>query len=181
MGIEKLVPELEQVKIKQTSPIRFRDEAINKIRKQNINFGKRSYIFIPFIVSKDSHQKGLKLRVYKGSSKNKDTKKVFYVQYWFNAKASKFKLGTYQQNFGVKECDELLAKIHKEHTDPKTGYWIKDPVETFRNEKRIVEKPDTTQPKGYTVNEVIEAYCGASLPGETTERGFSKDQMLRIF
>ena len=176
MSEEKLVPELEQVKIKQTSPIRFRDEAINKIRKQNFNFEKKRDFFIPFIVSKDSHQKGLKLRVYKGSSKDKDTKRVFYVQYWFNGKASKFKLGTYQQNFGVKECDELLARIHKEHTDPKTGYWIKDPVETFKNEKRLVEKPDTTQPKGYTINEVIEAYCGAALPGETTERGFSKDR-----
>ena len=75
---EKLDHELDQVKIKQTStknenlePIRFRDEAINKIKKANINFGKRSYIFVPFIVSKDSHQKGLKLRVFKGSVKEK--------------------------------------------------------------------------------------------------------------
>ena len=64
MSEEKLVPELEQVKIKQTSPIRFRDEAINKIRKQNFNFENKRDFFIPFIVSKDSHQKGLKLRVY---------------------------------------------------------------------------------------------------------------------
>ena len=35
MSDEKLVPKLEQVKIKQTSPIRFRDETINKIRKRH--------------------------------------------------------------------------------------------------------------------------------------------------
>ena len=78
---EKLDPQLDQAKIKQTGttidPIRFRDEAINKVKKQNINFNKKPYIFIPFIVSKDSHQKGLKLRVYKGSVKEKETKKVF--------------------------------------------------------------------------------------------------------
>jgi hypothetical protein len=35
---EKLDQKLDQVKIKQASPIRFKDEAINKIRKQNIVF-----------------------------------------------------------------------------------------------------------------------------------------------
>ena len=174
---EKLYQELDQVEIKQTiSPIRFKDEAINKIQRKNINFGKRSYIFIPFIVSKDSHQKGLKLRVYKGSISEKETKKLFYVQYWFNGKARMYMLGRVSQSFGVKECDEELLKIYRDHTDPKTGYWIKDPNETKKNEKRIVEKPDTTAAKGYTINEVIEAYCGAALPGETTERGFSKDR-----
>ena len=67
MSDEKLIPELEQVKMKQTSPIRFRDETINKIRKEQFKFGKKRDLFIPFIVSKDSHQKGLKLRIYKGT------------------------------------------------------------------------------------------------------------------
>ena len=69
-----------------------------------------------------------------------------------------------------------MRKVYLDHTDPKTGYWIKDPNETRKNEKRLVEKPDTTTAKGLTVNEVIEAYCGADLPGEITERGFSKDR-----
>lgn len=87
------------------------------------------------------------------------------MQYWFNGKANRFKLGDYQQNFGTKECNEYLIKLYNDHTDLKTGFWIKDPVETLKNEKRIVEKPDTTIAKGYTINEVIEAYCGAVLPG----------------
>ncbi|MBT4435047.1 hypothetical protein HOD02_01900, partial [bacterium] len=45
-----------------------------------------------------------------------------------------------------------------------------------KNEARIVEKPDTTTAKGYTVNEVIEAYCGAPLDDVEAERGFSKDR-----
>ena len=176
MSDEKLVPELEQVKMKQTSPIRFRDETINKIRKEQFKFGKKRDLFIPFIVSKDSHQKGLKLRIYKGGVGSKETKKTFYLQYWFNGKANRFKLGDYQQNFGTKECNEYLIKLYNDHTDPKTGFWIKDPVETLKNEKRIVEKPITTTAKGYTVNEVIEAYCGAPIFDEEAERGFSKDR-----
>ena len=176
MSDKKLVPKLEQVKIKQTSPIRFKDETINKINKEQFIFGNKRDLFIPFIVSKDSHQKGLKLRIYKGRVGSKETKKTFYLQYWFNGKANRFKLGDYQQNFGTKECNEFLIKLYNDHTDSKTGFWIKNPVETLKNEKRIVEKPDTTVAKGYTINEVIEAYCGAELPGEPPERGFSKDR-----
>ena len=68
MGTEKLDRKLDQVEIKQTSPIRFKDDAINKIRKQNIVWNKRTDIFIPFKVSKDSHQKGLKLPCLQGST-----------------------------------------------------------------------------------------------------------------
>ena len=180
MGTQKLDHSLEQVDIKQTrskiDPIRFKDEAINKVRKENYTFGKRGNLFIPFSVSKDTHQKGLKLRIYKGRPGEKETFKVFYIQFWFNGRADKHKIGQYSQRFGVKECNDYLIELHKTHTDFKTGLWIKDPNITKKDEKRIVEKPDSTQPKGYTINEVIEAYCGAALPGETTERGFSKDR-----
>jgi hypothetical protein len=67
-------------------------------------------------------------------------------------------------------------KLVKTHTDPKTGYWIKDPNITKRDEKRFVEKQDTTQAKAYTINDVIEAYCGAPIFDEVAERGFSKDR-----
>ena len=70
MGTEKLEDQLEEVKIKQTrrklDPIRFKEEAINKVKKENYKFNKLKELFIPFIVSKDSHQKGLKLKIIKG-------------------------------------------------------------------------------------------------------------------
>ncbi len=112
MNTEKLYQKLEQVEIKQTiAPIRFKDEAINKIKKQNIEFRKRSFIFIPFIVSKDSHQKGLKLRILKGHPGDKHTVKVFYLVYWFNGKSIRHMIGNYSQSFGVKECDEYLINF----------------------------------------------------------------------
>ncbi len=97
---EKLETELEQVEIKQTrkiDPIRFRDDAINKIRKEKYNFGKKRYLDIPFDVSKDSHQKGLKLRVYKGSGRKKQQRKFSMFRFWFNGKADKYKLGIIQK------------------------------------------------------------------------------------
>ena len=70
MGTKKLETQLETVEIKQTrdqiDPIRFRDEAINKIKKDNYNFGKKRFKYIPFKVSKDSHQKGSVLKILKG-------------------------------------------------------------------------------------------------------------------
>ena len=173
MGTEKLEHRLDQVDIKQTrtptQPIRFKDEVINKVRKENYVFGKKSNKFIPFIVSKDSHQKGLKLRIYKGAPGQKDTKKVFYLQFWFGGKADIHKIGTYSQRFGVRECDEYLIKLVKTHTDSKNGYWTKDPNETAKNDKRLVDKPDTTLTAGKSVNEVIEDYC---------KGGFEKDNRV---
>jgi len=173
MGKEILEHRLDQVEIKQTrtptQPIRFKDEVINKVRKENYVFGKMPNKFIPFIVSKDSHQKGLKLRIYKGSPGQKDTKKVFYLQFWFGNKSDIHKIGTYSQRFGVRECDQYLIELVKTHTDMKTGYWIKDPNETAKNEKRLVDKPDTTLTAGKSINEVIEDYC---------KGGFEKDNRV---
>ncbi len=102
--MQKLDRRIDQTDIKQTrpEPIRFREDIINKIRKQNIHFGKRTDVFILFVVSKDSHQRGLKLRIYKGSMRDKNTRKVFYTQFWFKGKAGKYKLGDYSQSFRSK-------------------------------------------------------------------------------
>ena len=169
---EKLEQKLDQTEIKQTrtkpSSIRFNNGAINKIRGSQYIFGKNNFLFIPFNVSKDSHQRGLKLKIFKGREK-----KIFFVQYWFNGKPSKYRVGNYSQSFGAEECDEVLFQLHKTHTDPETGYWLKDPNKTRKNDQRIVPKKDTTLPAGKTVNEVIESYCGAD--EEEGHRGFLKD------
>jgi hypothetical protein len=61
---EKLVPGLAPLEIEQTSlkfePIRFREEDVNKVKKEKYTFGKNRCIFLPFKVSKDTHQKGLR-------------------------------------------------------------------------------------------------------------------------
>ena len=118
----------------------------------------------------------MKLKISKGAPGEKDTQKTFFTQFWFNGRACKHKVGKISQRFGTKECNDYLIDLFDTHTDRATRLWIKDPNETRRNEARIVEKPDTTTAKDYTVNEVIEAYCGASIFNEEAERGFSKDR-----
>ena len=110
MDNEILEHRLDQVKIKQTraqiKPIRFKDDAINKVRKENYVFGKKPNKFIPFIVSKDSHQKGLKLRIYKGSPGDKETKS-------FNRK--RLSKTVYK---GINYMNLLLKKVHYPFIEP---------------------------------------------------------------
>jgi len=192
--IKKLVSELETTAIKQTrdqtveaspvgsaspgsrvkiEPIRFKQDAVNKVRKENYGFGKKKFLYIPFDVSKDSHQKGAVLKILKGRTGEKFTEKIYYVRFWFNGKADMHWIGKDTQMFGVKECNDYLMELHKTHVDPKTLYWIKNPNETARNNKRIVPKKDTTETAGKTINEVIVSYCGED-EGEG-HRGFLKD------
>jgi len=177
---KKLEAGLETIEIKQThnriDPIRFKEEAIIKVKKENYIFNKKKFLYIPFNVSKDTHQKSLVLKILKGKSGEKSTDKVFYLRFWFNNRADMHWIDKYSQRFGVTECNKYLLNLVNTHTDIKTGFWIKDPNKTRKDEKRIIEKPDTMAPSGYTVNEVIEHYCGAEIPGEESERGFSKDR-----
>ena len=112
MNDEKLGTELGKANIKQTWPklevIRFRDDAINKVRKENYEFGKKRHLYIPFEVSKNSHHKGLKLRILKGSPSDSNTVKTFYLVYWFNKKGLRHLVGNYSQSFGVRECDKYF-------------------------------------------------------------------------
>jgi integrase len=154
-------------------PIRFKEDVINRIKKSDYVFGGQKYLYIPFDVSRDTHQKGLKLKIAKGRVGEKHTKKTFYIQFWFNNKPHRHLCGVFSQSFGVKECNDYLIELHKDHTDPKTGFWIKNPIETARDNKRIVPKEDSSIPQGKTINEVIESYCGAD--EEEGHRGFLKD------
>ena len=162
---------------KKPEPIRFKNEHINKIKSSNYDFGKKKELLLPFKVDKDSYRKGLKLKIYKGKPGEPNNAKTFYIQFWLNdgiertnkkgqkiyGQSITYRLGKYSQKFGVEECDTELKDLFHTHTDKESGLWIKNPNETRKNKKRIVEKPDTTQAKGYTINEVIEAYCGAKI------------------
>ena len=170
---EKLDTELELKQIKQTRTKRitipFRDSAIEKITRTNTTFGTKNYLAYNFDVSKGSSLKGLMLKFYKQTQK-----KSFVLSFWFNNRNEYYIVGSFP-NIRCKDVERLCLDLASTHQDDR-GIWIKNPNQTRIDEKRLVEKPDTTKAKGYTINEVIEAYCGAELPGEQTERGFSKDR-----
>ena len=159
--------------IKQTRKPRevipFRDSAIEKINRMNIEFGSKRFKEYKFDVPKGSSLKGLLLRFSK-----KTESKSIVLGYWFGNRNEYYTIGTYPQ-IRCKDVEKICLELAETHQDER-GIWIKSPNKTRADEKRIVDKPDTTKPKGYTINEVIEAYCGAELPGEITERGFSRDR-----
>ena len=170
---EKLDIKLDLNQIKQTrskrSIIPFRDSAIDKITKTTTDFGNKRLKEFSFDINKGSSLKGLQLRFYKSTQK-----KSFVIGFWFNNRNEYYIIGSYP-NIRCKDVERLCLELTETHQDDR-GIWIKNPNQTRADEKRLVEKPDTTTAKGYTINEVIEVYCGAELAGETTERGFSKDR-----
>ena len=170
---EKLDNTLDTKEIKQTrnkrETIPFRDSAISKLSRTNTEFGSKRFKEYKFDVPKGSSLKGLLLRFSK-----KTESKSIVLGYWFGNRNEYYTIGTYPQ-IRCKDVEKICLELAETHQDER-GIWIKSPNKTRADEKRIVDKPDTTKPKGYTINEVIEAYCGAELPGETTERGFSRDR-----
>ena len=170
---EKLDNTLDTKEIKQTrnkrETIPFRDSAISKLSRTNTEFGSKRFKEYKFDVPKGSSLKGLLLRFSK-----KTESKSIVLGYWFGNRNEYYTIGTYPQ-IRCKDVEKICLELAETHQDER-GIWIKSPNQTRVDEQRLVEKPDTTKPKGYTINEVIEAYCGAELPGEITERGFSRDR-----
>ena len=170
---EKLDNTLDTIEIKQTrsqrKKISFRDSQIDKIKKLDTDFENRKFKAFKFDVPKGSSLKGLQLRFYK-----KTEIKNFVLSFWFNKRNEYYIIGPYPK-IRCKDVEKICLELAETHQDER-GIWIKSPNQTRVDEQRLVDKPDTTKPKGYTINEVIEAYCGAELPGEITERGFSRDR-----
>ena len=167
MSIEKLdnkqaTTEKLQKGNKRTS-LPFRDSAIDKITKQSTDFEGKRFKEFRFDVSKGTSLKGLLLRLSKNTEK-----KFFTMQIWVHNVKRYFTIGQYP-NIRCKDVEKICLELAETHQDHR-GLWIKNPIITRANEKRIIEKPDTATPTGKTINEVIEAYCGAD-----GERGFLKD------
>jgi len=148
--------------------LKFQDAAIEKlnlldddysyIEKKTQSIKLKKQIYIPFDVSKNTHLKGLKLCVFK------ETKtKTFVVNYWFNNKSKLFVLGKFIPGvFTTKHCSEKLFETFKTHTD--NGLWIKDPLQTAKDSKRLVPKETILAAQNKTICEVIEEYFKSGMP-----------------
>ena len=86
----------------------------SKIEKFSPTFGNARNLYIPFKVPHSSHLKGLCLRV----SRLRGFKKIkrFVLRYWFKGKHKKLTLGLFKPGYGVKEINDKLYQIAKEHT-----------------------------------------------------------------
>ena len=163
---EKLDTELDNNKIKQTRKQRptipFRDSSIDKISKTNTEFGNRPFKEFKFDVPKGSSLKGLML-----TFSRKTESKKFLLGLWFNNRNEYYIIGSYP-NIRCKDVEKICLELADRHQDHR-GLWIKNPNQTKADEKRLIEKPDTTVTAGKTINETIEDCC---------KGGFEKDYKL---
>ena len=163
---EKLDNKLATDPIKQTSNKRevipFRDSAIEKISKTNTDFNLKRFKEFKFDVSKGSSLKGLVLRFSRATNQ-----KAIVLNFWFNSKPGWITLGSFPK-IRCKDIEKICLDLATTHQDDR-GLWIKSPVQTKIDEKRLVDKPDTTLTAGKSINEVIEDYC---------KGGFEKDNRV---
>ena len=163
---EKLDTKLEQVEIKQTRTkrptISFRDSAIDKLTKTNTTFNNKKLNTYKFDVPKGSSLKGLQLNFHCNSGI-----KNFVLSLWVNKRNEYYTIGAYP-NIRCKDVEKILLDITDTHQDNR-GLWIKSPIKTRIDEKRLIDKPDTTITAGKSINDVIEDYCRG---------GFEKDNKI---
>jgi len=167
---EELPNKLVNEEIKQTrkkiESLPFRDSSIESIKKTNTEFGSAIYKWFKFDVSKDTSLKGLLLRFAKSTGN-----KVFVINFWYEGRGQYYTIGQFP-NIRCKDVEKICLKLTETHQDNR-GLWIKSPLQTRADEKRLIPKKDTSLPAGKTVNEVLESYCGAD--EEEGHRGFLKD------
>ena len=139
--------------------ISFRDSAIEKISKTNIDFELKRFKEFKFDVSKGSSLKGLLLRISRRTGR-----KDFTIDIWFQGKTVHYTIGQFPQ-IRCKDVEKICIELSETHQDHR-GLWIKNPLQTKADKERLVEKPDTTIAAGRSINETIEDYC---------KGGFEKD------
>ena len=163
---EKLDTKLETDEIKQTRTkrptISFRDSAIDKLTKTNTTFNNKKLNTYKFDVPKGSSLKGLQLNFHCNSGI-----KNFVLSLWVNKRNEYYTIGAYP-NIRCKDVEKILLDLTDTHQDNR-GLWIKSPIKTRVDEKRLIDKPDTTITAGKSINDVIEDYCRG---------GFEKDNKI---
>ena len=163
---EKLANKLVTDQIKQTSNkqkvIPFRDSAIEKISKTNTGFNLKRFKLFKFDVSKGSSLKGLILRFSRATNQ-----KAIVLNFWFNSKPGFITLGSFPK-IRCKDIEKICLDLAETHQDER-GLWIKSPIKTRVDEKRLIDKPDTTLTASKLLNDVIEYYC---------KGGFEKDNKV---
>ena len=139
---------LKKLKFTDYAIDRFISTFENKIRK-----------YTSFDVSRSGILKGLKLCQYK-----KTSKKYFVLKYWLNKKSTYLTIGEFiPGKFGVKECQDRVFKIAKDHTNDR-GLWIKNPHSYVKARDKKVFDKEEIKLKQKSLGQVIEYAVSSDFP-----------------
>lgn len=167
---------------KDIEPIEFTNSAILGIKVDELNFGNKIYLEIPFIVPKGSHLKGLLLTISKLTKR-----KIFTLRFYLSDKLYRHHLGDFKPykssnnpGFTCAHVNTKQYELYEEHTNDK-GLYIKNPKLTEKiKETKITERQIETY-KSLTIRDVIELICKDGFPKMLEEQKLSKRALCDYF
>ena len=158
--------------------IKFTDYATDKFRANFIDpkTNKIRYrVYTPVDVSKHTALKGLKICQY-----YKSLKKYFVLHYWFNGKSMYITIGEFRLGvFGVRECEEKIYNIVKEHTNHKS-IWIKDPQQTLKDLDNKIYETEQIKSQQKSIRNVIVEFMGQNMPKAESEGTLTSQSIKRM-
>ena len=163
--------------------IEFTNTAIDKLKIDDLDFGNKRYIEIPFVVSKGSHLKGLYLRV-SITTKSKE----FFLRYWLKGLNHKHSLGTYKPYRNPNDLGFTCIQVNKkqydlwnEHTNDKGLYTTSPKVADKIKETKITDHQIEIL-DSLTLRDIIMLICEAGFPKYAIEGAFlSRIHLASIF
>ena len=166
----KLGPELGSSEITKTRgrfKLKFTDYAISNFTSNFINDKGKTLrkVATPFDTgSGKSFLKGLRLVQYQ-----KTKSKIFELRIWLENRCVDISLGKFEETrFGVKQCQEKLFELVRDHTNPK-GHWIKNPRLTLNAANDDEKRANVEESLKLSIREVIERLCKANFPRSKRE------------
>ena len=166
----KLGSELGSSEITKTRgrfKLKFTDYAISNFTSNFINDKGKTLrkVATPFDTgSGKSFLKGLRLVQYQ-----KTKSKIFELRIWLENRCVDISLGKFEETrFGVKQCQEKLFELVRDHTNPK-GHWIKNPRLTLNAANDDEKRANVEESLKLSIREVIERLCKANFPRSKRE------------
>ena len=157
----------EIVKTRVKFKLKFTDYAISNFTSNFINDKGKTLrkVATPFDTgSGKSFLKGLRLVQYQ-----KTKSKIFELRIWLDNRCIDISLGKFEEaRFGVKQCQEKLFELVRDHTNPK-GHWIKNPRLTLNAANDDEKRANVEESLKLSIREVIERLCKANFPRSKRE------------
>ena len=163
--------------------IEFTNSAIEKLKIDNLDFGNKKFLTIPFNVPRGSHLKGMALFI----SKTTKTKK-FMLRFWLSGRTKEYILGAYRPyknsndlGFTCVQVNKKQYDIYNDHTNDK-GLYITNPKVADKIKDTKITKHQIEILDSLTLRDIIVLICEAGFPKyEIDGASLSRIHLASIF
>jgi len=163
--------------------IDFTNSTIEKLKVDNLDFGNKKFLTIPFNVPRGSHLKGMALIISKATK----TKK-FMLRFWLSGRTKEYILGTYRAYRNSNDLGFTCVQVNKkqydiwtEHTNDK-GLYLTSPKIADKIKETKITKHQIEILDSLTLRDIIEKICDAGFPKyEIDGASLSRIHLASIF